>query len=242
MIEKPSTPLAKLPLLLVILVVVLSLTAADKHTLVLNGQSTDVPIIFVAGHPYVGVEALAKALNGSVSSSGAMVALSLPVSSPGHASSSTAPSSTTSSATSEPSPTQPAAASPGFSQEFLRAGIEYMSTVREWHAALQSAIENGIPLSDGLLQPYRAQANTTLRLTSVAAASSAEHDAYQLLNNVHLNMGKLSDKYVKMRASLTYISPDSLQNDELNQHIISCGHFLAAMAASGHFSDDGSCH
>jgi hypothetical protein len=45
-----------------------------------------------------------------------------------------------------------------------------------------------------------------------------------------------------MRASLTYIAPDALQNDELNQRIITCGHFLGAMAASGQFSDDASCH
>ena len=33
-----------------------------------------------------------------------------------------------------------------------------MSTLREWHTALQAAIEKLIPLSAGLLQPYRAQA------------------------------------------------------------------------------------
>jgi len=37
-----------------------------------------VPVIFVNGHPYVGLEGLAHALNGSVSSSGAKVALNLP--------------------------------------------------------------------------------------------------------------------------------------------------------------------
>ena len=116
-----------------------------------------------------------------------------------------------------------------------------MSSLREWHTALQTAIQNGIPLSEGLLQPYRAQATTNLRLASVAATSPADRNAYQLLNNVYLNMRKLSDKYVSMRASLTYIAPDALQNDELNQHIMTCGRFLGAMAASGQFSDDGSC-
>ena len=117
-----------------------------------------------------------------------------------------------------------------------------MSTLREWHAALQTAIETGIPLSEGLFQPYRSQATTNLRIASVAANTPADHNAYELLNKVYLNMGKLSDKYVNMRASLTYIAPDALQNDELNQRIIRCGHFLGAMAASGQFTDDGSCH
>ena len=117
-----------------------------------------------------------------------------------------------------------------------------MSTVREWHTALQTAIQNGIPLSEGVLQPYRAQATSNLRLAYVAINTTADRNAYQLLNNVFVNMGKLSDKYVNMRANMTYIAPDALQNDDLNQRIMSCGRFLGAVAASGQFSDDGSCH
>lgn len=237
MIEKRSIPPTKVALLLAILAVALSLSAADRHTLILNGQSTDVLVIFVGSHPYVDLEALADALRGSVSSSGAMVALTLPVSS-----ASPPPAPITSSAAPAPVPTQPIPPNPGFSREFLNAGIEEMSTLREWHSALQTAIQNGIPLSEGLLQPYRAQATTNLRLTSVAATTTADRNGYQLLNNVFLNMGKLSDKYVNMRASLTYIAPDALQNDELNKRIMNCGHFLGAMAASGQFSDDGSCN
>ena len=91
-----------------------------------------------------------------------------------------------------------------------------MSTIREWHTALQTAIENGVPLSAGLLQPYRAQATTNLRRASVATTTDADHSASLLLNDVYLNMGKLSDKYVEMRARMTYIAPDALQNDDLN--------------------------
>jgi hypothetical protein len=236
MFGKPSTPRTKVLFLLVILVSVLSLRAAERHTLVLNGRSTEVPVIYVSGRPYVGLEALANALNGSVSSSGAIVALSLPASSANQASSAIA------SPAAEHAPSQPATLDPGFSREFLNAGIEQMSTLREWHTALQTAIQNGIPLSAELLQPYRAQATTNLRFASVAATTAADHNAYQLLNNVYLSMGKLSDKYVNMRANLSYIAPDALQHDELNQRIIKCGHFLGAMAASGQFTDDGSCH
>jgi hypothetical protein len=238
MIERQSTTPIRALLLFVILVVVLSLSAAQRHTLVLNGKSTDVPVIYVDSHPYVGLEALANALNGSVSSSGAMVALSLPTDS-ANRSSSTA----TASAAKPPAVlSQPEPSNPGFSQGFLNAGIELVSTLREWHTALQTAIQSGIPLSEGLLQPYRAQATTNLRLTSVAATTPADRNAYQLLNNVYQTMGKLSDKYVKMRASMTYIAPDALQNDELNQRIMTCAHSLGAMAASGQFSDEASCH
>jgi len=237
MLKRPPNTSTNVALLLVILAVVVSLRAAERHTLIINGQSTEVPVIFVSGHPYVGLEALANALNGSVSSSGAKVALNLPTSSANRA-----PSPTTASAAPVPAPTQAAPSNPGFSREFLNVGIEQMSTLREWHTALQTAIQSGIPLSAGLLQPYRAQATTNLRLASVAATTAADRNAYQMLNSVYLNMGKLSDKYVNMRANLTYIAPDALQNDELNQRIIACGRFLGAMAASGQFSDDCSCH
>lgn len=235
--KESSAPPKNVTLLLIIFGVALSLRAADGHTLIINGQSTEVPVIFVTGHPYVDLEALAHVLNASVSSSGAMVALSLPDSSANRA-----PSPTVTSAAPATAPSQAATSIPEFSREFLNAGIEQMSTLREWHTALQTAIQSGIPLSEGLLQPYRAQAATNLRLASVAAKTTADRDAYQLLNNVYLNMGKLSDKYLNMRASMTYIEPNALQNDELNQRIMSCGHFLGAMAASGQFSDDGSCH
>jgi len=129
-----------------------------------------------------------------------------------------------------------------FSREFLKAGIEQMSTLREWHTALETAIQNGIPLSAGLLAPYRAQATTNLRLASVAATTPSDRSAYQLLSGEFQNMAKLSDKYVNLRANLTYIAPDALQNDDLNKLIIACGRSLGAMAAAGQFSDDGSCH
>lgn len=236
MFKKLFNPSTNVALLLIILAGALSLGAAQGHTLVLNGDSTDVPVIFVGGHPYVGLEALANALNGSMSSSGAMVALSLPVGSANRA-----PSAATASAAPAPAATQAAPSNPGFSREFLNAGIEQMSTLREWHTALQTAIQNGIPLSEGLLQPYRAQATSNLRLANVAINTTADRNAYQLLNNVYVNMGKLSDKYVNMRANMTYIAPNALQNDDLNQRVMSCGRFLGAMAASGQFSDDGSC-
>lgn len=236
MFKKLFNPSTNVALLLIILAGALSLGAAQGHTLVLNGDSTDVPVIFVGGHPYVGLEALANALNGSMSSSGAMVALSLPVGSANRA-----PSAATASAAPAPAATQAAPSNPGFSREFLNAGIEQMSTLREWHTALQTAIQNGIPLSEGLLQPYRAQATSNLRLANVAINTTADRNAYQLLNNVYVNMGKLSDKYVNMRANMTYIAPNALQNDDLNQRVMNCGRFLGAMAASGQFSDDGSC-
>jgi hypothetical protein len=239
MIGKPSVASCLAVLLLIIPTVLFSQGSTQKNTLIINGRSTDVPLIQVNGHAYVGLEALANALRGSLSSSGKMIALSVPTGSANNA-----PAATDTAPMPAPAvaPDHGALASPGFSKGFLNAGIEQMSTLREWHSALETAIQNGIPLSAGLLAPYRAKATTNLRLASVAASTASDSSAYQLLNNEFQNMVKLSDKYVNLRANLTYIAPDSLQNDDLNKRIIACGHSLGAMAAAGQFSDDGSCH
>jgi hypothetical protein len=226
-------------LLLLLPAFVFSQSSGHKQTLIINGQWTEVPLIHLNGHAYVGLEALANALKGWLSSSGKMMALSLPTASANSAPATTVP---TSSPVSAPPSGETASSNPAFSRGFLNAGIEQMSTLREWHTALETAIRNGIPLSTDLLAPYRAQATTNLHLASVAAITTSDHSAYQLLNAEFQNMAKLSDKYLKLRASLTYIAPDALQSDELNKRIIDCGHSLRAMAAAGRFSDDGSCH
>jgi len=239
MIGKPSVASTLAVLLLIIPAVLFSQSSTQKHTLIINGRSTEVPLIQVNGHSYVGLEALADALKGSLSSSGKMIALSVPIGSANNAPAATV---TTPSPASPPASDQAASSSPAFSRDFLNAGIEQMSTLREWHTALETAIQNGIPLSAGLLAPYRAKTTTNLRLASVAATTPSDRSAYQLLSSEFQNMAKLSDKYINLRANLTYISPDALQNDDLNKRIITCGRALGAMAAGGQFSDDGSCH
>jgi hypothetical protein len=217
-------------LFLVVPAIGLSQDPGQSRTLIINGESTQVPVIHVNGRSYVDLEALARAVNGSLNPAGSQIALSLPL-----GNSTKAPATTAAMPTSAPAP------NPGFSKDFLRAGIEQAASLREWHAALASAIQNGYPVTTGLLAPYRAQATTNLRLASAAVSTDSDRGAYRLLNNVFQNMAKLSDKYVAMRANLTFISPDSLEKDGLNQRIVACGHSLGSMAASGQFVDDGSC-
>jgi hypothetical protein len=206
---------------------------SQNHTLIINGQTTQVPVIQVNGRSYVDLEALARAANGSLSFAGSQIALSMPL-----ASTMSAPAATAAKPVSAPTP----ASNPGFSKGFLNAGIEEAATLREWHTALASAIQNGYPVTADMLAPYRAQATTNLRLVSTAVSTDSDRNAYQLLSNEFQNMVKLSDKYVTARASMTYISPEALQNDDLNQRFVACGHSLGAMAASGQFVDDGSCN
>jgi hypothetical protein len=205
----------------------------QNRTLVINGQSTQVPVIQVNGRSYVGLEALASVVNGSLSFAGSQIDLSIPLSS-----TMSAPAAAAVKPASAPTP----ASSPEFSKGFLNAGIEEAATLREWHTALASSIQNGYPVTADVLAPYRAQATTNLRLVSTAVSTDSDRKAYQLLNNEYQNMMKLSDKYVVARANMTYISPDALQNDGLNQRFLACGHSLGAMAANGQFVDDGSCN
>jgi hypothetical protein len=204
--------------------------ANQNRSLIVNGQPVSVAVIQVNGRSYVDLEALTRAANGSLSFSGNQIALTLPGSS------------AITNATPAPAAAPAPAANPGFSQAFLKAGIEQMATVREWHTAIAAAIQNGIPVAANWLAPYRNQAATNLRLASVAIQTNSDRRAFQLLTNEFQNMANLADKYIAARTNMTYISPDALQSDDLNQRIVACGHSLGSMAASGQFVDDGSCN
>ena len=212
--------------------IALSQNVNQTRSLIINGQSTQVPVVQVNGRSYVDLEALASAVNGSLSFAGNQIAFSMP-----SGSATSAPAA----AAARPAPSTAQTSAPGFSKGFLNAGIEEAATLREWHTALASAIQNGYLVTAGVLAPYRAQATTNLRLASTAVSTDSDRNAYQLLSNEFQNMAKLSDKYIAARVAMTYISPDALQNDSLNQSFVACGHSLGAMAASGQFVDDGTC-
>jgi hypothetical protein len=191
--------------------------------LVLSGHAGGVSVAQINGKNYVEIEALARIANGSLSFKGNQITLTLP----------TGGNATTGGV-------GPAAAT-GFSRAFLRSGIEELSTIGEWHGALESAIDNQIPVGQSWLAPYAARATTNLRLVQVATITDADRSAAQLVANDYQKMKQLSDKYVAQRASLSYIERDSLENDALNQSVIACGKSLEAMAAGGQFVDDGAC-
>lgn len=204
-------------------------SAQQEYTLTVNGHSGTAKIVQMNGHSYVDLDALARIANGSIAYQGNQISLTLPGAG-GDASASAAQAA--------PAPQQ----NTGFSKEFLQAGIEYMSQIREWRNTLANTIANGYPLSDDMFVPYRGQASTSLRMARVAANTQADQNAAQLLGNEFQNIQNLTKKYVKMRANLEFIDPNSLDSDPLNQKIITCARSLAAMATSNQFIDDGSCH
>jgi hypothetical protein len=218
-------------LLFVLLLVVPALAVPQAQqqtqTLMVEGKSGEVTVIQMNGRSYVDLEALARVVSGSLAFNGNRITLTLPTSSANNAAA--AP------------PASPTANS-GLSKEFIKAGIEEMSAIREWRSALANAVQNGYPVTEDWVGAYRGQAATSLRLASVAVSTDSDGSAYQLISNVFDNMQQLSNKFVAARKSLNYMAPDSLKNDPLNQNILNCARSLAAMAASGQFADDGSCH
>jgi len=198
--------------------------AAQQRTLLVTGRSGEIAVVEMDGHSYVEVQALAQLTNSSLSFSGNRIVLTLPESS----------------AHTESAPSSPTPA--GLSKEFIRSGIEEMSIIREWRSTLTNAVQRGYPVTNDWISSFRDQARTSLRLVGVAATTESDRNAFQLLTNVFNSMNKLSDRFLEANRSRTYIAPDSLNNDPLDQRILTCAHSLAAMAANGQFVDDGSCH
>jgi hypothetical protein len=187
--------------------------------LAVAGHEGSIPVTQMNGKNFVELQALAQVVNGMLTFKGSQVLLTV-----GQAAE--------------------AAATPDktvLSKDFLRAGIEEMSTIREWHTVLATAIENQFPVTPEVIGPYQTAATTNLRLAQVAATNDADRSAAQLVTNEFQIMKSMSDKYLAQRAAATYINADSLANDPLNQSLAACGQALGAMAASGHYRDDATC-
>jgi hypothetical protein len=203
----------------ILTVMTASLVAQQTSSLTIAGQSGSAKVIQVDGRNYVEVEALARLTNSSMSFNANQIVLTMP--------GSTADNS--------------AASAPGFSKDFVAAGIEAMSQVREWRVALRTSIQRSYPLSEEGLAAYRDQARKSLRLASVAVTTPADKNVLPFLTNEFNNMQQLSDKYLQMAKSMTYIEPNSLDSDPLDQKIRTCAHSLTSMASANQFVDDGSC-
>ncbi len=213
----------------------LAISQSAPQTLILNmnGQQAQLPVTQLNGRNYVEVEALARAANAALSFQGNSMQLTV-----GQGAGSSSAPQNSSSQNTQQAPPQPQ----GFSKEFVRSGIEFMSSVREWRSVLSNGVANGYPIASLGLGYYQSQSQTALRMASTAIVTDSDSSVYALLNNEFANMKKLSDKYIGKAQNMNYIDPDSVKNDPLDQSVIACAHSLAAMASTGQFSDDGSCH
>jgi hypothetical protein len=211
----------KFGVFLILIMFAVSLLAQQNTSLTIAGRSGSAKVVQVAGRDYVEVEGLARLTNSTISFTTNQIILSLPGSSE--------------------DTSAPATPAPGFSKDFVTAGIETMAQVREWHTALRTAIQRGNPLSEDWLNAYRNQAQLSLRLASVAINTPSDKNAFPFLTNEFNNMQNLSSKYLQAANSRQYIDPGSLDNDPLDQKIRTCARSLASMATANQFVDDGSC-
>ncbi|MGB8322485.1 MAG: hypothetical protein WCE52_05935 [Candidatus Acidiferrum sp.] len=211
-------------LLMVIGVVAVSVVMAQQTTsLLIIGQSGSAKVVQVAGHNYVEVEGLARITNSSINFNGNQIVLTMPGTGGGlPADNSNAP-------------------APGFSKDFVTAGIEAMAQLREWHSALRNAIMRGYPLADDWLAAYRNQAQQAVRLASVAVNTPSDRNAFPFVTNELNNMQALTNKYLQKTKNMEYLDPNALDNDPLDQKIRTCARSLASMATANQFVDDGSC-
>jgi hypothetical protein len=198
----------------------LPLVAQHIDSLSIAGQTGSAKVTQVNGHNYVEVEGLARLTNSSVSFKANQIIVTL------------------AGANANP---LPAPEAPGFSKDFVTAGIEAMAEQREWRAALKNAIESNYPLTENWLSGLRARAQQALSIAAASTSTAADRNALPFLTNQFNNMSKLSDKYLKMTLSMTYIDPKSLDNDTLDLKIMACTRSLASMATANQFVDDGSC-
>jgi hypothetical protein len=188
-----------------------------------DGYPGSAPVIQVNGKSYVEIESLARLTKGSVTFQTNQITLKLPPS-------------VANAAPAQPAP--PAKMSKGF----LRAGIEEMTVIDEWRNAVVKAVQTNTPVGEDVLESYQRTANSKLEVASTTAATDPDRNVLSFLKNELGNTQKLSDRYLAMRKSLTFISPDSFDNDPLNQQIQNCAQGLASLTASGQFQDVATCH
>ena len=200
-------------------------------TLVVNGQSGQAAMVRVDGRGYVDLAALAHIANGTLDFQAKKIVLTLPQ-------------------TSENMDAAPSVAGEvddsSMSRDFMKAGIETITLMREWASPLAYAIQNGYNVTDSWVAGYREKAANGLRIASVAAKTNADHSALQLLTNEFDALREWSNKLIEAHSTMSAgkysLSEDALRNEPLSRKIVDCGHFLGSMLAGGSFQDDASCH
>jgi len=206
----------------------------QEQFLIVDGHPGQAPVIQSNGRPYVDLQSLVEITRGSLSYQAGRIVLNLP--------SAMGP---PSAASSEPVVSPPANEN-ALSQDFMRAGIEEIATMREWASTLAYAIQNNYNVTEDWVAKYREQAAHDLRLASAAVTTEGDGRAMQLLTNEFEAVRSWSDKLVEARRRMDTAkyatSPGALRNEPQSQKIITCGHFLASMLGSGSFQDDPSCH
>jgi hypothetical protein len=209
---------------------VLFAQATGGRALLVNGVSVDAPVLQVEGHSYVDIQALAEALNGSITFEPDRIILGLP-----------GPNAPTSSGSSAAPEKQTAP----LSREFARSAIAVLAGMREWRGVVTTVIRYGLPVVGTWPQDYHDRVEADLMQAQLAATSKSDQSAAQLLENEFSNTDTWATDVVAARQALNAsrsVDPNALQNDALLTQISNCGQFLSNMIVSGVYTDDSSCH
>lgn len=194
-------------------------SSREAGTLSIAGRPDSIRVVEYDGQSYVGLEDLARLMRGSISFAKTQIILTLP----------------------DRAGELPASPKTGFSTPFLRAGIEQMSTIREWRITIVNSIQNNTPISEEWIARLRRQADEQLALAAAARTTDDDRNAYALLAAEFANTQKLSEQFLGERKQSHYIDPKSIDNNPLDQQILACARSLASMAADNQFHEEPAC-
>jgi len=206
--------------------VLLAQSASDKQ-LVVNGKPLSAAVVQVGGHYYVDVDSLAQISGGAVSIETNRIVLTMP---------------NANANSSAEAATQPAATA--LSRGFASAAIDALAEMKEWEGALGAMVTYGLADNGAWSQTCHDRVQTSLRQATVAASTSADQSALQLLNDQFGSLSKYAGGVATERQALSgarSMDPNTLANDPALAKISNCGRFLNSMLVSGVFSDDPSC-
>ena len=207
-------------------------TAPAVTTLQVVGHPGTAPVIQHNGKNYVEIDSLSRLIGGTMLHQSNRIIMTLPTPRPAQASS-------TQGVTPPPAP--PSEPKPGLSVDFIRSGIEAMTAIREWRAAIATSIQRGTPVTEDWVAGFRREADRQRLHALASATTDDDRRAAVYIQNVFNNMQQLSQFYIDRRRDLRYTRRDALDNDPLDQRILACSHGLASLVASGHFQDIPSC-
>ena len=206
--------------------------SAHNTSLTVSGHDGQAPVIQRNGRSYVDIEAFAKVTGATLGFQGSRIVLTLPV-----------PAAPAPVVVQAPVPQQQPPEAKGYSREFLRAGVEQMTMVREWRSALENAIRTNNPVEESWVSYYRRTSQDKMAMATASATTDADRLALPLLQSAMGMVGQLSDRFLALRSTYTYVSPDSLDHDALDQKILACAQGMAAQAIPGaQFEDVSACH
>ena len=209
--------------------ILLAQTAPDPSFIV-NGKSFG-KVVRVDGRSYVDVETLAQATNGSVTIEPDRVVLTIP-----------APDATgASSADNQP----PAPPPEGLTRSFASQAIGVLAEMREWRGAIGTVLMYNVPVVGTWPQDYRDHVKADLDQSSVAAMTSDDEAAMELMRSEFSALSAWANNVVATRDNLdatNTVRPDAMQSDPALAKITACSRFLSSMLVSGTFADNPSCH